>query len=110
MTKGEWRIEGPNRNYGQKKYTVYTGTEREPKWFLDLDFLTEEPSGKTKALTAGIISAVNNTYGKGINPEAVEKMYETLKLVETELSKSTSRATVFALTCLIQEALTTAKL
>jgi hypothetical protein len=51
-----------------------------------------------------IISAVNNTYGKGINPESVENLY---KLLEKELEKygpDTDGRYV------IEEALTAAKL
>lgn len=33
------------------------------------------------ALQMGIVHAINNTYGKGINPESVSEMYNALKVL-----------------------------
>jgi hypothetical protein len=44
------------------------------------------------------------TYGKGINPEGVEKMYDTLNYIDTYYGEATK------LSAMIKEALTAAKL
>jgi hypothetical protein len=37
------------------------------------------------AITNGILSAINNTYGKGINPESVPDMFNALQSLHRDL-------------------------
>lgn len=89
MTKGEWK-------QSKRGFNVMGGND-EP---IAKCFTTEE--------AAGIVSAVNNTYGRGINPESVEKMKGVLEKLE-EMIEGRQMHTNWALQK-IKEALTSSKL
>lgn len=71
MTKGEWSIKKHN------SYVIETNEGAEIcATFGDCTSEEEDISNR-----AAIVSAVNNTWGKGINPEKVEEMYDMLDLL-----------------------------
>lgn len=83
-------------------------------WHLEMEFVCSI-TRKTKPLYedlnlpdgAAIVSAVNNTYGKGINPEAVPQMQHALALALTSIRQGIDLKYT---TQKIEEALIAAKL
>jgi hypothetical protein len=63
MTKGEWKLEDSGL---VSYYSVVTDADN------DFDVLSVKKAHIKKANIEAITAAVNNTYGKGINPEGVE--------------------------------------
>lgn len=86
MTKGEWKKAG------------YLWVSKDTSQQVRTHFADELAK----------VSAVNNTYGKGINPEGVEKMKSNYEKIDAELSKPQPDLRIIVL--LVEEALTAAKL
>jgi hypothetical protein len=84
MTKGEWSL--------QREFIVSLN-KRKP--LFDSFNLPD---------SAAIVSAINNTYGKGINPESVELMQSALQQLKSYFKEQSIGRD------LIEEALTAAKL
>jgi uncharacterized protein (DUF697 family) len=59
---------------------------------------------------AAMIGAAHETYGKGINPESVEKMYRALDKIRTDIGKYSLEEQFGLQDDYIQEALNAAKL
>jgi hypothetical protein len=73
MTTGEW---------------VYTSKDMTSINYGSIDCWTLDSVGNTHntvANAAAIVSAINNTYGKNINPESVSEMLNTLIIIEKRL-------------------------
>lgn len=68
MTKGEWSEEPHNASF-------LTANNIGIARFYDR---MDDDYPNTRANICAVISAVNNTYGKGVNPESVEKMIACL--------------------------------
>jgi hypothetical protein len=57
------------------------------------DLLNLEETPNAEANAEAIVHAINNTYGKGINPESVSEMYNTLQGVVLILQMLNERKT-----------------
>jgi len=113
MTRREWKLELPNPNHEHDHlaFAVYTGTEREPRWVCEVVMYNTLPNdGKQEPNARAMISAVNNTYGKGINPESVEKMKAALEAIKRVSDNTVPDPTLIKIWELANFALTAAKL
>ena len=62
------------------------GTVLDNKGKLIVSTCTQDYEGMTDvAVDFAIVHAINNTYGKGINPESVPDMFSALTLIEKDL-------------------------
>ena len=96
MTKGEWYLSGSpvalnrykipfksvktSKGIGGVIIASVMGNTLPP---TDFPTHAERKKLNAEANAAVIVSAVNNTYGKGINPESVEKMRDALSFCQS---------------------------
>jgi hypothetical protein len=95
MTKGEWAT--TRYNDGQYAITV-NGVGYEERYLSD-----EEDQANGEAICYSV-NLFQKLISQGINPEGVEKMYDTLNYIDTYYGEA------MKLSAMIKEALTAAKL
>jgi hypothetical protein len=80
MTKGEWRVEGKELKDGDTSVALVSGNH-------SIDFTKVRPRFAKRFVTDAHAKAiaVNNTFGKGINPESVPRSMEFIDRVEKYL-------------------------
>lgn len=76
MTKGEWK--GNYTTHAQ----IQAADPNDKEWIRPVGIMGGNYHEEAEANMYGVCSAVNNTYGRGINPESVEKMKVYCELQE----------------------------
>lgn len=90
MTKGEWYYGDSYKNFGKPSagqwvqmdlYSQLTPKKHDTTSIGKLSFTAKgyDEFEKCESMMKGICLSVNNTYGKGINPESVSKMKRALE-------------------------------
>jgi hypothetical protein len=74
MTQGTWSVTPVN-------VVVNINNGNIDFWHFDNKMVGHNPTANATAVT----HAINNTYGKNINPESVPDMYNALTLIEKDL-------------------------
>jgi len=86
ITPGPWEY-SPNRfnSPNSKDFAIGSIVSQKEDWFITevqqcCGYHRLEDNTESEANAAAIVTAVNNTYHKGINPEAVPDMLDALKM------------------------------
>ncbi len=89
ITQGEWKVIKNNSN---PESTRSTGIKASRIWIGSMYFIADHPAlicEESEANAEAICKAVNNTYGKGIDPEKIGELLFMGKMLVRGLNHST---------------------
>jgi hypothetical protein len=103
MTHGEW--ESTNvRNIGIPGTDCIEISSNKASWWIAYVQNDKYSENSGEHDSAAIVSAINNTYGKNINPESVSEMYNVLRMLRGRLSDKVDKEVLDILSEIIKNA------
>jgi len=107
MTQGEWKANGLHFKSANEASHIHIG-----QTFVTYNTVKfrQVDDGSGDANAAAIVSAVNGTFGVGIDPSKAKEMYEIMKEVKAQISTQMNEKTVQHYYDKITDLLTAAKI
>lgn len=91
MTNGTWETSANLKNVGIPGTDCIEISSSKESWWIAYVQNDEYSGSSGNYDAAAIISAINNTYAKSINPESVSEMYNALRMLRGYLTEKADK-------------------